>query len=312
VGLVAGVQTRHTIGWLLGLVPAGILFAAAILKAFDPSLFAMQITAHKVTPAVWSMPLAYFFIAVELLLGIALLLRLLPRWTHLGFIALMVGFIVVTAIAWSHGNTKECGCFGRSVGQGPLTVIIRDVVLIAISLVSVWLLRDAKTPRYSHLLAAVLIPLAFLFTAFGAKMPADSFVTGLHAGADLGDLPIEDLRKPHTEGRVLLVLIEEDCKECIQAVPQLGEIARQWKEQIRVAAVYSGTRKDATTWRMKQLPAFPVAHASPRALRAYYRRLPVAFLSNDGRLIHAFWDRLPTAEDLEPFVEKPESERIGD
>lgn len=295
-------QTRAFIGWLIGLVPVGVLFTAAILKGLDPLLFADQISAHKVTPATWSIPLAYLFIAVELMIGVALLLRLWPRWSHLAFIGLMLGFIVVTAIAWAHGNTKECGCFGRAVGQGPASVIIRDIVLIAISAVAIWLLRGVKTLRWSVILAAILFPLVIIFTAAGAKLPADSLVTGVTKGDDMSDLPIEALRDPHTEGLVLLVLVEEDCSLCSASIPDLNEIADRYKGALRVAAVYSGTRREAMAWRMKHLPAFQVAHASPRALRAYYRALPTCFLLKDGRLVHATWTYTPTSADLAPLM----------
>jgi uncharacterized membrane protein YphA (DoxX/SURF4 family) len=283
-------------------VPAAILFAAAILKGLDPSLFAEQITAHKITPASWSQSLAHLFIAVELLLGTALVLGLKLRWTHLLFIGLMLGFIVATAIAWSHGNTKECGCFGRSVGQGPLKVILRDCGLIVISLVALWLLRGVRTRRWCATIGVILLPLILVFTAFGQRIPADGFVTGLHRGSELGKLPIEDLRTPHTEGTILLVLVDEDCTPCAEAIPQLNEIARTGKDRMRVAAVFAGSRKDATAWRMKHLPAFPVAHASARALRAYYRNLPVCFLCENGKLVHAFWREIPKVEDLAPFL----------
>ncbi|MBD3161293.1 MAG: hypothetical protein GF346_03760 [Candidatus Eisenbacteria bacterium] len=292
-------KTRHTIGWLLGLVPAGILFAAAVLKGLDPHLFAQQITAHKITPETWSLPLAYGFIALELLVGFALVLRVRPRETHLVFLAMMIGFIVVTAVAWSHGNAKECGCFGRSVGRGPLKVILQDAGLIVVSLICLRLLRGAKTPRASAIAFAAVVPLVLAFTAFGIRLPADGFVTGVRPGSDLSDLPIEDLRPPHTEGTVLLFLVTGECVPCEEALPAVNEIARELRGTVRVAAIYAGPRKEAMAWRMKKLPAFAVAPASARALRAFYRELPALFLLRDGRVIDTYWDRIPDPARIE-------------
>ena len=74
-----GDTVRFRLGWLLGLIPAAVLLYAGFLKGLDPGLFADQITAHKISPAGWSSTLAHLFIAIELTLGFALLLRFQPR-----------------------------------------------------------------------------------------------------------------------------------------------------------------------------------------------------------------------------------------
>ncbi len=290
---------RHgsTFGWLLGLIPAAVLLYAGVMKGLDPALFVDQIGAHKVTPQAWSPALAYFFIAVELILGIALLFRLWPRLSHIAFVALMLGFIGTTAFAWASGNARECGCFGRAAARGPLAVILEDAGLIVVSLVCHRLLRRVRTPRWAIAAGLAIAPFALAFTAFGARLPADSLVTGVGPGKDLSEMPIEDLRTPHTEGWNLLVLLDSDCAGCAEAVPRLTDLARDRKD-LAVAAVFCGTRQEAVAWRLKRLPGFPVAHASPRALRAYYRTLPTAFLLRDGRLERAWWGRIPEGSEV--------------
>jgi uncharacterized membrane protein YphA (DoxX/SURF4 family) len=290
-------SSRAAFGWLLGLAPAGVVLYAGVMKGLDPLLFAEQIAAHKVTPAAWSPALAYAFIAIELILGIALLLRLWPRWTHAAFNALMLGFIAVTAIAWGSGNARECGCFGRAAARGPQAVIIEDAALILVSLTSMRLLWKTRTPLRSAVVGIAFIPLALAFTALGARLPADSLVTGVRVGKDLSDMPIDDLRTPHTQGWSLLVLLDSDCAPCAEAVPRLTGLARERKD-LAVAAVFSGTRQEAMAWRLKHLPGFPVAHASPRALRAYYRTFPTVFLLRDGRVVRAWWNRIPDGTEV--------------
>jgi uncharacterized membrane protein YphA (DoxX/SURF4 family) len=289
------------IGWLLGLVPAGVLLYAAFLKGLDPTLFAEQIAAHKITPAAWSPALAHFFIGVELLLGVALVLRLWPRLTHLGFVALMLGFIATTSIAWASGNARECGCFGRAAARGPKAVIIEDAMLIVVSLVCLWLLRKAKTSPRATIAGLVLVLPILAFTALGGRLPADALVTGVTPGTDLSDMQVEDLRTPHTEGWNLLVLVDGDCAACAEAVPRLTALARD-RNDLAVAAVFSGTRQEAMAWRLKQLPGFPVAHASPRALRAYYRTLPSAFLLENGCVVRTWWNRIPEGSEVTAFL----------
>jgi uncharacterized membrane protein YphA (DoxX/SURF4 family) len=297
-----GSKARVRLAWILGLLPAGVLLYAGLLKALDPALFAEQITAHKVTPAGWSPWIAQVTIAAELLLGFALVLFLKPRIAHVLFLLLMAGFIAVTAIAWSHGNTKECGCFGRAVGRGPLLVIVQDAVLMIVSGVCLVLARGARTPSFARRTAFVALPAALAFGLLGAKLPADGFVTGVRPGSDLSDVPIEDLNPPHTEGTVLLVLVDGACTPCDEALPRLNELAREERGRLRVTAVFAGSRQEAMAWRLKRLPAFPVSNASARALRAYYRALPASFLVRDGRLVRAFWDGIPAREQILPLL----------
>jgi hypothetical protein len=209
----------------------------------------------------------------------------------------MLGFIGVTAFAWASGNAKECGCFGRAAARGPQAVILEDAGLIAIALVCLWLLRKVHTPRWALLTGLALVPLALAFSAYGERLPADALVTGIGLGTDMSEMPIEDLRTPHTEGWNLLVLVDEDCAACAEAVPRLTALARDRKD-LAVSAVFAGTRQEAMAWRLKSLPGFPVSHASPRALRAYYRTLPATFLLQNGRLERAWWDRIPEAQDV--------------
>ena len=304
MGTRLGDRSRGALAWIIGLIPAAVLLYAAVLKGLDPLLFADQIMAHKMTPASWSILLAHLFITLEMLLGFALLLRLWPRWTHPAFIALMIGFIGVTAWAWGHGNAKECGCFGRAVGRGPAHVILEDAGLIVLSVIALRLSRRLPTSRWRGTLGLLLVPATIAFTLVGARLPADALVTGIHAGTNLADLPVEDLRRPHAQGWSFLVLVDRACAGCDAGVAGLNELAGA-RRDIGFAVIYSGSRQEAMAWRLQRLPAFPVAHVSPRVLRAYYRSLPTCFLLNEGRLVRAWWGRIPPASEIRPLLPEP-------
>ncbi len=304
---------KHRIpaAYLLGLLVAGILAVAAFSKAGDPALFAEQITAHGVTPPSWSPFIAYFFIAVELLAATGFLVFIWPRLVFCGTILMMLVFIVVTALAWSMGNTEGCGCFGRLVERGPQAVIIEDVIVILASLLALWLLRSparerpfgrwlaggVRVPARRWLIAAPLILAAGVLTVFGRALPIDSIVVGLKPGDDLSDLALSGLRFPLDEGWVLVALVGPDCPACDAGVPALKEAAAQ-AEDLRVVAAHPGVANDAQAWRLRHLPNFPVAYQTPRALRQYYRALPATFLLRDGVIQRVWWGRIPSAAEV--------------
>ena len=85
----------------------------------------------------------------------------------------------------------------------------------------------------------------------------------------------------------------------------LSEVVRE-KIGPQVLAAHPGTAGDAHRWRMKYLPNFPVASSSPRALRQYYRSLPVTFLLHEGLVQEVWWNRIPTAAEVAQACPAPE------
>ncbi|MBD3235738.1 MAG: hypothetical protein GF330_03455 [Candidatus Eisenbacteria bacterium] len=285
---------RLGIAYLLGLVIAAILAVAAFFKAADPGMFAEQISAYRVTPASWSIYLAYFFVAVELALAAALVAFVWPRLLFAGTILLMLGFIGVTAYAWTHGGSEGCGCFGRLVDRGPFHVIIEDSLIVIASLLCLRWTRGFRTRAWRWALFGILMIPVVVLTVFGPSLPLDSIVIGIGPGSDLSALPIEDAGAPLEEGTVLLVLLDDGCPACQAGLPRLREIASD-RRGPRVLAAYAGSAAEAQRWRMRQLPNFRIAHAPQKALRPYYRSLPVTLLLEEGIVQRVWWGHIPAA-----------------
>jgi hypothetical protein len=292
------IRRRTTaLAYLLALLPAAVLIVAAFLKAGDPALFAQQITAHHVTPAAWSPWLAYLFIAAELGLAAALIAFVWPRVVFGLTIFLMLFFIAVTAWASAHGNAEACGCFGRLADRTPRAVIVEDAILVVTSAVGFLLARRVPTSRRRWAAFALLLVPAIGLTALGSRLPIDAIVVGIRPGANLGNMAIEGAAPPLEEGRVLLALVGPDCAGCDAGVERLKEIAER-DDAPQVLAVFSGKPGAAQAWRLAHLPNFPVASASEKAQRQYYRRPPAVFLLENGIVRRVWWGRVPSAAEL--------------
>ena len=115
------------------LVAALFLFAA-ITKLIDPSSFAQQIANYQLTPWPVSAGLALFLPALELCVGICLLVGRWESgalvWTTI-LLAIFSGALI-TAIA--RGLSIDCGCFGRSVeNTGTIWPLVRILALLAVT-----------------------------------------------------------------------------------------------------------------------------------------------------------------------------------
>jgi uncharacterized membrane protein YphA (DoxX/SURF4 family) len=276
------------IGALAAAALGGVFVVAGTLKAADPQLFAEQIRGYRMVSDSISLPLAYAFIVVELILGLAAVLQVGRRRAVLALMALLVLFIVATSWAWAHGNAEQCGCFGRAGARGPLGVIIEDVAFLllgAVALVfpgvSVW--RSGR-----RLAFGTLAPILLASPLWMPNAAIDSWVTPIKPGANLRDIAVDGIRVQIAEGRVLLALFGPDCEPCDRSIATLDAIAGSEGAPM-VAAVFAGDNQARRAYVLEHVPAFPVGYSPEKALRQYYRRLPVFILMDDGIVERAWW-----------------------
>ena len=278
-------------GILASLFLGGMWIYAAALKSADPDLFVQQIQGYGLFPSLAGLA-APVFLWAELILGFTLILRILPRWSLLGTAALLLLFIGVTAYAWSQGRTEDCGCFGRLGHRPPQAVLVEDAIYLLLAagafLVSPWRTRG----RVRWIIAIALVPLALAAPWITPRLPIDSLVTGIKPGYNIERLAADDLKVDLGEGDYLIALLGESCPPCVAALAPLAELG-QAAEAPPVIGVFAGDRARKRAWALEHVPAFPLAHATEKSLRQYYRRLPVFCLARDGKVTAIWWGHVP-------------------
>ena len=280
-------------------IALGLVFlAAGVIKSTDPLMFAQQISDYHLTPASWGLTLAHLLIVVELALGVAVILHLAPRLGITGILLLLVVFIVATAIAWSQGNVKQCGCFGRAASRGPLGVIIEDSIFVVLGLIALRFVKKPGPARKRWAAFLLLIPVFVALPWIGPRLPVDAWVTLISPGADLSNMAIDGLKKPVQEGKVLLALYGKDCAECVQSLPRMDEIAQENGGELQVVAVLAGDQRAARAFRVDHVPSFAIGYSPEAVLRQYYRQVPVFVLLEDGVVQKAWWRRPPEKSEV--------------
>jgi putative oxidoreductase len=146
---IAGRPILRVARLLLRVAIAALFLFAAITKLVDPSSFAEQIANYQLTPWPATAVLSVFLPALELCVGISLLLG---RWESgaLVWVAILLTIFsgaLLSAIV--RGLSIDCGCFGRSIeNTGTLWPLIRNLVLLAVT-GFLWLSRGKKVgPAY--------------------------------------------------------------------------------------------------------------------------------------------------------------------
>ena len=123
------------IGRLLLRVSIAALFLfAAIAMLVDPSSFAQQIANYQLTPWPATAVLSVFLPALELCVGISLLLG---RWESGALVWVAILLTVFSGALLSaiiRGLSIDCGCFGRSIeNTGTLWPLIRNLALLVVT-----------------------------------------------------------------------------------------------------------------------------------------------------------------------------------
>jgi uncharacterized membrane protein YphA (DoxX/SURF4 family) len=129
---------------LLRLALAGVWFWAGWPKLLDTEGTVRSVRAFQLLPEALVRPFAYGLPALELVLGILLVIGLGTRLSSALTGALMVMFIFGIAMAWGRGLSIQCGCFGSSSEivtdpvPGYIKDILRDIGLFAMAAFLVW------------------------------------------------------------------------------------------------------------------------------------------------------------------------------
>jgi uncharacterized membrane protein YphA (DoxX/SURF4 family) len=121
------------------LVLAGVWLAAGASKITDLDESVRAVRAYRILPELGAQLAGAGLPAVELLLGVLLLVGAGVRVCALVSAALMAVYLVAIASAWLRGLRIDCGCFG---GGGELAAgaspgygweLVRDAVLLVVA-----------------------------------------------------------------------------------------------------------------------------------------------------------------------------------
>ena len=130
---------KDWIGLLARLVTGGVWIAAGALTLPDPAGSVRAVRAYELLPEAIVPTVGYLLPALEVAIGVLLVLGLLTRAAAVVSSLLFVAFIIGIASAWARGLQIDCGCFGGGGFEAGADKeypweIARDVGLLLLSL----------------------------------------------------------------------------------------------------------------------------------------------------------------------------------
>ena len=137
-------KIQAALGYLLG----ALFVYAGMTKTLDPARFFADIRNYDILP--WpavAVMLAFYLPWLEILCGVAVIIRPLRAGALLLLTTLLLAFTAALAQAWVRGLDISCGCFGKADDHpgGYLPWIGRDAGLLIVAL---WLtIAEARRER---------------------------------------------------------------------------------------------------------------------------------------------------------------------
>ncbi|MFD5868085.1 MauE/DoxX family redox-associated membrane protein [Corynebacterium sp. NPDC060344] len=123
---------------------AAVWLWSGSVKLVNPLDSEQAIAAYELLPEGATVALAVVLPAVELVLGLMLLLGVFLRGAGAVSAIILLAFILGVASAWARGLSIDCGCFGgggynADAGAASyLTSIGRDMLFLAMAAWTVW------------------------------------------------------------------------------------------------------------------------------------------------------------------------------
>ena len=133
-------SSRRNILWrIVALIIGGIFIYAGVIKAMDPVGFANDIDNYQILPWPLAIRLAFYLPWLEMLCGLALILRLFYRGGLFILAGLTFVFIAASVIAKVRGLDITCGCFGHASKNWSFSGHLALDIAILIALIALWI-----------------------------------------------------------------------------------------------------------------------------------------------------------------------------
>jgi hypothetical protein len=296
-------RAATTLGTVSGVLLGLVLVFSAWAKALDPAGFAELIVERGLMPSSLAFWGGVAVIAFEAALGACLVLNLRRPAVLVPAALLMLFFLALSAWTYFYPSKEasSCGCFGNLIASSPGQALARDAVLMGLALLAFAGLPRRAAGRLRPALAA-LAGLAFgAFALAAPSLPLDNLATRLKPGITAASLRIDEVIPELQDGTRLVLLLDRADEQT------RGEIARV-NEQLALArpdAVFGLARPDdalANEFQWTAGPAFEVRDAPQSMLKPFYRRLPRAFLVENGEIVKV-WEGIPGNDVLVALAE---------
>ncbi len=148
----------------------GVLFIiSGLIKLNDPVGFSFKLKDYFAPEVLdlgflvpYALLIAIFVVIFEVLLGVALLLGYLKKFTLWALLLMIVFFTFLTFYSAYFNKVTDCGCFGDAIKLTPWESFIKDIVLLVLILI-LFVGQKYIQPFFTKGIRSILIFASFVF-----------------------------------------------------------------------------------------------------------------------------------------------------
>lgn len=297
-------------GFLGGALLGVVLLIAAYAKAIDPVAFSQQIAREGLALAGSPFAWAVGMVAVEVGLGVALLLNLRRRSVLVPATLLVGLFVFLTARTYwrvtngvlSAADAASCGCFGNLVERTPAEAFWQDVLMLVPALALAWVGRppavrpeERRQRAWRTGISAVAALAAGTVAGLAPALPFDDLATRLRPGTQVAEICagsgdaricLDHLVPGLARGSRWVVLADIRDPGFAALAGELNGYTQRAASgalpPVAVLADFTQEEQMELFWRLA--PAFDLHEVPAAVLRPLYRQLPRTFFVEEGRV----------------------------
>lgn len=221
---------KRVCGLVLRLLLGALFVVSALAKLWSIDQFELYVFSYGFFPLNITFILVRLCIGAELALGVLLLAGWWRRLTLLAALALLLAFSLFLCYAALAGRNDSCQCMGQLADMPPALSLLKNAVLIALTLLCIKLSAPWHGRRLHHWLAAALVAAA-MAVPFVVSVP-DSWMFGSSeerydaaALAEAMEGPLAEHRLD--EGAHVVAFVTPGCPYCRMARQKLDYIAQR-------------------------------------------------------------------------------------
>lgn len=235
------ITTEKIVLYILSCLLGLVFLVSAFAKTVPISVFIDNISGRFWIQYQWASILARFIIGLEAGLGILLIMHLYGKWRWVLYVvlALLLAFTAFIIGIWIvEGNEADCGCMGEMMQMNPFWSIVKNIVLILITLIL--LVRDKKETTKSKNYFAWVVPILFLCYPF-IFVPGELDVASMYPQEQNDTLTAPPVNL--MEGKHVVAFMSLTCGHCKKAASNFARIYAE-DSTLPILLVFPGNPDD--------------------------------------------------------------------